>query len=53
MKRHLVKDLNTELISLVDYIVEGECSVKKNSTVMDGAKTPWQILRQGATKIKI
>jgi len=48
-----LSDLNNELISLVDYVVEGECSVKKNSTVIDATKTPWQILRQGAIEIKI
>jgi L-threonylcarbamoyladenylate synthase len=47
------KALNKELISLVDYIVEGECKGKKASTVIDCIKTPWQILRQGEIDIKI
>lgn len=48
-----LQDLNPELVSLVDDIVKGECSVKKTSTVVDCAKEPWQILRQGAATIKI
>ena len=47
------KDLNPELISLVDYVVEGECPVKQTSTVIDCTKTPWEILRQGAVTVKI
>jgi len=47
------KDLDSELISLVDYVVEGECLVKQASTVIDCTKTPWEILRQGAVTVKI
>ncbi len=47
------KDLDPKLISLVDYVVEGECLVKQASTVVDCTKTPWEILRQGSVTIKI
>jgi L-threonylcarbamoyladenylate synthase len=47
------KDLNSELISLADYVIKGECVVKKPSTVVDCTKNPWEILRQGAIEIKI
>ena len=47
------KDLDQNLIPLVDYVLEGECSVKQASTVIDCTKTPWGILRQGAIEIKI
>ena len=47
------KDLDQELISLVDYVVEGKCSIKQASTVIDCSKTPWNILRQGAIKVNI
>jgi L-threonylcarbamoyladenylate synthase len=47
------KDLDLRLISLVDYVVQGECSVRKASTVVDCTKTPWKILRQGAITVKI
>jgi L-threonylcarbamoyladenylate synthase len=47
------EDLDPELISLVDYVVEGKCSVKQASTVIDCTKTPWEILRQGLIQVKI
>lgn len=47
------KDLNQKLISLVDYVVKGECSVKKASTVIDSTQTPWKILRQGVIFVNI
>lgn len=45
------KDLDQELIKQVDFVVEGECNLKQESTVIDCSKTPWKILRQGAIKI--
>jgi L-threonylcarbamoyladenylate synthase len=48
-----IKDLDPELVTLVDYLVEGECSIKNSSTVIDCTKTPWKILRQGAIQVKI
>ncbi|MDP3987813.1 MAG: tRNA (adenosine(37)-N6)-threonylcarbamoyltransferase complex dimerization subunit type 1 TsaB, partial [Candidatus Levybacteria bacterium] len=46
------KDLNSELKKLVDYVVEGECTACKESTVIDCSKKPWKVLREGAIKIK-
>ena len=45
--------LDPKLTSLVDYVIEGECSVKNTSTVVDCTKTPWEILRRGAIQVKI
>jgi len=47
------KDLDPELISLVDFVIKGECSVKNASTVIDCSKDPWKILRQGAINVNI
>jgi L-threonylcarbamoyladenylate synthase len=47
------KELNPKLVSLVDYVLEGECLVKNISTVINCTKTPWEILRQGAIQVKI
>jgi L-threonylcarbamoyladenylate synthase len=47
------KDLGPKLISLVDYVVTGECSIKKASTVIDCTKTPWKVLRQGVVTVNI
>jgi L-threonylcarbamoyladenylate synthase len=43
-----VSDLDPELVKLVDFVVEGECSVKQASTVVDCSVDPYKILRQGA-----
>jgi L-threonylcarbamoyladenylate synthase len=47
------EDLDPKLISLVDYVVKGECSVKQASTVVDSTQTPWKILRKGAINVNI
>lgn len=47
------KDLSPELISLVDYVVKGECLLKKPSTVIDCSEKYWKILRHGAITISI
>ncbi len=41
------KDLDPELIRLADFVLEGDCELKKQSTVIDCSMSPWQILRQG------
>lgn len=45
------KDLDPELTKLVDYVVQGECTYKKESTVIDCTASPWKIIRQGACAI--
>lgn len=45
-------DLSPELLKLVDFVVDGKCTVKEASTVIDCSVTPWKILRDGAIKIK-
>lgn len=45
------RDLNPELVKLVDYVVPGECSVRQASTVVDCSVTPYKIIRQGAVNI--
>ena len=45
------KDLDPRLAKLVDYVVDGECLLKKPSTVIDCSKRPWKIIREGAITI--
>jgi L-threonylcarbamoyladenylate synthase len=45
--------LNPELLKLADFVIDGECTVKQQSTVIDCSVTPWKILRQGAVKIEL
>ena len=47
------KDLNPKLVSLVDYVVEGECKLKDVSTVINCSVNPWQIIRVGAVKLNL
>lgn len=47
------ENLDPRLVKLVDYVVHGECSVCKESTVVDCSKKPWKILREGAIKIEL
>jgi L-threonylcarbamoyladenylate synthase len=47
------RDLNPDLVKLVDYVIDGKCSVKQLSTVINCTKTPWEILRRGAIEVKI
>lgn len=44
-------DLDKDLVKLVDFVVPGECSVGKVSTVVDCSVKPWKIIREGAIKI--
>lgn len=58
-------DLNPELVTLVDYVVPGQCTVKqparlasesvagRASTVIDCSTIPWKILREGAIKLEL
>jgi L-threonylcarbamoyladenylate synthase len=45
------KDINPELVKLVDYVVPGEYLIKQVSTVVDCSIKPWKIIRQGAILI--
>jgi len=46
-------DLNPELVKLVDFVVKGECGLKKASTVIDCSVKPWRILREGAVELQV
>lgn len=47
------EELDPTLISLVDFVVEGNCSVKQASTVIDCSVKPWKILRQGGVTLPL
>lgn len=47
------EDLDKELIKLVDFVVPGECTIKKPSTVIDCSQKPFRILREGALDITV
>ena len=50
---YMFEDLNQELLRQVDFVVPGECHIKKASTVIDTTQKPWRILRQGAVDLHL
>lgn len=44
-------EVNKELLSKVDLVLDGECTLKKESTIIDCTIEPWKIVRNGAVKI--
>ena len=47
------EDLDPKLVSLADFVVNGECKLKQTSTVIDVSVKPWQIRREGAVKLSL
>jgi L-threonylcarbamoyladenylate synthase len=47
------EDLNPKLVSLADYVVEGECKLREASTVIDCSVKPWKLIREGAAKLSL
>lgn len=45
-------EVDPALLSLADYVFEGECLGQKASTVVDCTQKPWQIVRHGAVEIE-
>ncbi len=43
--------VNKALLEQVDYVMSGECTYKKESTIVDTTVSPWKIVRQGAVKV--
>lgn len=46
-------EVNKELLTMVDVVIEGECGGNMPSTVIDCSVTPWKILRQGAVQVAL
>ena len=46
-----LEDVDKELLSFVDYLIPGECSLKQASTVIDCSVVPWKIVRKGTILI--
>lgn len=45
------EELDPRIISLADFVVQGKCKEKAESTVVDATTTPIKILRKGAVNI--
>lgn len=46
-----IAEVNKELLSKVDFVLDGECTFKKESTIIDCTIKPWKVLRTGAVRI--
>lgn len=47
------EELDPRIISLADFVVQGKCKEKAESTVVDATTTPIKILRKGAVNINL
>jgi L-threonylcarbamoyladenylate synthase len=47
------EEIDDRLISLVDFVLPGICTVAKVSTIIDCSVYPWKIRREGAVKVKL
>ncbi len=45
--------LNKYIVQSVDLVLDGKCTLKNASTVVDCTQKPWKVLRYGALDIKI
>ncbi len=46
-----LKEVDKRLIRSADFVLNGKCLNKRQSTVINCSKKPWKILRQGAVRI--
>lgn len=46
------KDLDVKFVELVGHVIEGECELGVESTVVDATINPFKILRRGAVAVK-
>ncbi len=46
-----VTDLNKDVVCLVDFVLYGSSTIKKESTIIDCSKKPWKVLRSGAIDV--
>lgn len=48
-----LNEVDSKLLEKVDFVLEGECTYKKESTIIDCTVEPWKIIRQGAVQLEI
>ncbi len=44
-------DLDPNLVRKVDFVLPGQCKIKKPSTVLDVTVKPWKVVRAGAVSL--
>lgn len=48
-----LSEVDTELIESVDFVIEGMCTIKGVSTIVDVTVTPWKVVRKGVIELEI
>lgn len=48
-----LSEVSKNIIAQVDFVLDGECTYKKESTIIDTTVKPWNIVRSGAVNIEI
>lgn len=46
-----LSEVSDEILNSVDAVLKGECTYKKESTIIDTTVTPWSIIRAGAVNV--
>lgn len=49
---YILEDIDSEIKNKVDFVLPGECTYKKESTIIDTTVSPWKTIRTGAVTIK-
>lgn len=48
---YALSEVKEDIISKANFVIDGECFYKKESTIIDTTSTPWGILRSGAVEV--
>lgn len=48
-----LSEVDQEILKHADFVLSGECTFKKESTIIDTTVKPWSIIRMGAVQISI
>lgn len=48
-----ISEVDPDLISKVDFIMAGVCTIRGISTIVDCTVMPWKIVRQGTVRIRV
>lgn len=50
---YTLEELDEGVVEQVDTVLEGECTFKKESTIIDATTNPWQFIRKGAVDVDL
>lgn len=47
-----LEQVDKTILDQADYVMEGECTYKQESTIIDLTVKPWKVVREGAVKVE-